>query len=294
MVTRKSVKELREICQPNTGRSWSEKITRKYSIYMTWIFIRTSLRPNHITLLSCLLAFAAMWLISLFNEFSIWVIAILILLFSYSLDYVDGEVARYHKTSSLTGLLLDRLASTITATFLFLGVMYRTYLITGSVFSILFGILSILSVYVPRLAMSSMYQSALEAILRTSNVTGTVISASESTFTTLDQISGKESIPKQIAWFLLGQGRIWFLFGVFVLEFLLQNGMLLQLLPFLSIIPLFQGIFLTGFLFYYGVCWLSAGLIFSLNIIRSNQVESLYGHLQSILKEKNEDTEGSS
>ena len=285
MARRLSIEELRQICQPHRGRSWGESFTRKFSIYITWVFIRLPISANQITLFAILLAFIAMSLIVVSSNFSIWIIALIIYFFSLSLDYVDGEVARYHGTSSLSGLLFDRLAGWINPCLLFLGIMYQSYFLTGSLLSISLGVLAILSILVPRLAMSSMYQTAVEAIIKSSNVAGTVILTKASDYATLDKLSEKDSILKQMAWFMLGDGMILFLLGCFSFEYLAQNEVIPLATQFIAWLPYHPGFFLNLFLFYYGILWLLAGIVYSISILRNSQAEGLYSHLLSFCKQ---------
>jgi phosphatidylglycerophosphate synthase len=285
MARRLSIEELRRICQPNRGRSWGESFTRKFSIYITWLFIRLPISANQITLFAILLAFLSMLIIIVSSNFSLWIVALIIYFFSLSLDYVDGEVARYHGTSSLSGLLFDRLAGWINPCLLILGIMYQSYFLTGSLLSISLGILAIMSILVPRLAISSMYQTAVEAMIKSSNVAGTVILTKSSGYTTLDQLSGKDSILKQMAWFLLGDGMILFLLGCFSFEYLAQNEVFSLITQLIEMLPHHPGFFLNLFLFYYGVLWLLAGVIYSIRIVRNSQTEGLHNHLLSFCKQ---------
>lgn len=287
-MSKPTIGELRQICQPNRGRSWSESIVRRFSIYITRVVIRYPINANQITSFSIFLSILAMIIIAASREFSLWIVVLVLLFFSYSLDYVDGEVARYHKTSSLTGLLLDRLASSANPCLLYLGIMYRSYLLNGHLLSIALGVLAILSIFIPRLTMSSMYQSAVEALMKTSNVSGTSILTKTTDFTTLDQLSEKAGMIRQIGWFLLGLGQLLLLIICVIFEFLLQNGVLPLEYLFVESSLFFPGFFLNLFLFYYGVLWLSAGFAFSYNVIRTNQVEGLYCHLLTLFEQSDE------
>ena len=234
---------------------------------------------NQITLLGIFLTFLGMVLIIISNNMLYWILALIIFFISLGLDCVDGEVARYKKTSSLTGLLLDRFASSITTFFLYFGVICKSYLLSNSIIPVILGILAILSIFIPRLIMASMYQTAIEGIIKTSNIKGTSIFLGKSNFTTLDGLFTKDNVFRKFIWFLLGYGAIIFLALCFLLENLIEFGLISSISLSFGTIFIQKGFFLTLFLFYYGVFWLFAGLVFSFNIIRNQQVEGLYNYL---------------
>lgn len=286
-----SIKELRKICQPNPGRSWTETADRKFSIYITWVVIRLPVSANHVTLFSIFLAFLSMLLIIVSDNIILWIAALIAYFFALAMDYVDGEVARYHKISSLSGLLFDRLAGALLPCFLFLGVMYKSFSLNGGLLSVTLGILALLSVYVPRLTISSMYQTAVEGLMKSSNVTGTEILTKSSAFTTLDQFAERESLLKQIAWYMLGHGMIIFLFGCFASEQIAQNDILPLVTQMLAALSYYPGFFLDLFLFYYGIVWLTIGIIYSYNIFRKSETEGLYSHIISSRGQDDRDEE---
>lgn len=277
-------KKLRELCQPNKPRSWSEQITRKYSIFITWFVIKLPITANQVTLMSIIFSLMGMSFFIISNSFFIWFLAVFIFFISYSLDCVDGEVARYRGISSLSGLYFDRFSASLNSTFLYFGLMIRGFLLSNNIFFFIFGTLAILSIYLPGLAMGAMYQTAVEAILKTSNVKGTILPTRKSNFITLDQISNKEGFLKQVAWFLLGQGRILALLSCTIFEYIIQTNGYIFLKGELNIEIIDEGFFFMLFLAYYGILWLFAGIVFFIQILTGKQTEGLYSHLISIKK----------
>lgn len=103
-----SVKELRARCQstaPNPAReSYWGVFARKFSIYFTFLFVRTRITPNQITFLSVLILFAGT--ACFFVPRQEWfVLGAALLFLNVILDACDGEVARFRKTASVTGTM---------------------------------------------------------------------------------------------------------------------------------------------------------------------------------------------
>lgn len=273
-----TIQNLREKCQPNKGRSWSEAINRRISIYITRALIATPVSANHVTLASIGLTGLAAVTFVLWCDPVFWILGVVLYQIAYTLDYVDGEIARYRATSSLSGLYLDRMASTVNDVILFIGLFWGIFLQTRDDWVLMLGIGCILGVLFPRVCMGSVYQTALEGILRTSNVEGTqVLSARKEgigVFPTLDSIAGGGGILKKVAWFQLGEGKILFLIFAVLGDFLVFHFGETEGTIF----------FLRFFLFYYGIIMLLAGLAFCSSILRKSQTEALYSHLKRILE----------
>lgn len=110
-----SIKELRRLLQDEKvhpvgwSRPWGYKLfQRGPSIYITRILLGTNILPNHVTM-------AAIGLGLLGSYFLIWfewyfkLLGVFILYLSLIADKVDGEVARYKKKFSLSGVYLDEI-----------------------------------------------------------------------------------------------------------------------------------------------------------------------------------------
>jgi len=88
------------------NRPWfTEEVTRRLSIYLTWLFIRFGITANQVSLsvfiLGIISGVAFIW--------GHFLIGVLLLQIWYLLDAVDGEVARYHGVNDLTGDYTDKL-----------------------------------------------------------------------------------------------------------------------------------------------------------------------------------------
>lgn len=147
---RESMAELRRLCQetrhaPDAWYSWySDRLMRKFSIYLTWLIIRSPLTANQVTLFSmgagllagvlfaggthrhCLAGAAAMFLGQL-------------------LDHADGEVARYKGTSSPKGALLDSWAHFIVNPSILAGIGVGVYSRSAAPVALLLGYSACLS-----------------------------------------------------------------------------------------------------------------------------------------------------
>jgi hypothetical protein len=101
-----NIKELRSICQATAPDPSQESLvglfSRKFSIYFTWLFLRTSISPNQITVLSTLVFFVGICMF-FFNDYYLGIAASLVVFFSIVLDGCDGEVARFRKKGGILG-----------------------------------------------------------------------------------------------------------------------------------------------------------------------------------------------
>jgi CDP-alcohol phosphatidyltransferase-like enzyme len=117
------IAKLRSICQAGKLSKDSRffyVLSRRVSIYITWLFLHTNVRPNQVTVLTVVLAFVGVCLLAAATPaVAMW--GAVCLLGHYFLDKVDGDLARYHKTFSLVGVYLDDVGHSIVYGGLFLG-----------------------------------------------------------------------------------------------------------------------------------------------------------------------------
>jgi phosphatidylglycerophosphate synthase len=107
---------MREVCQqrrPNAkgemvwaGHWFNRLVTRRYSIYLTWFFVRLYVSANVVTFLMILIGLLGF---ALCIPHVLWMTIAggILLLLGETLDCVDGEVSRWSNSSSLKGLYLD-------------------------------------------------------------------------------------------------------------------------------------------------------------------------------------------
>jgi phosphatidylglycerophosphate synthase len=130
-------KKLRKICQKQR-ESWYEKnimsreswyikgVIRKVSIYITWLLLHTPITANQVTVLFIVIGLIG---VSLFGIGIRWCSIIGVgLLYLYTiLDYVDGEIARYRKTSSPLGSFIELVGHNIVNPLIFIGISFGVF-----------------------------------------------------------------------------------------------------------------------------------------------------------------------
>jgi len=114
---------LRAICHKGKlskdSRFWYA-LSRRISIYITWILLHTPVRPNQVTIATlvfallgaCLLAAPSPWV-------AVW--GAIALVAHHLLDKVDGDIARFRRIFSLAGVYLDDLGHSIAYGGIFVG-----------------------------------------------------------------------------------------------------------------------------------------------------------------------------
>ena len=136
------IREMREICQHRkrnaegqmvlVGHWFVTSFVRRFSIYITWLFVRTGISANTTTLLTilCGLAGAALCIPHIF-----WlnVIGACLLMLDEVFDCVDGEIARWTKKSSLRGLYLDLAGHLLCNPLLAIICALHLYLLNGQI-----------------------------------------------------------------------------------------------------------------------------------------------------------------
>lgn len=128
-----SIRELRQICQAprKTVDNWHMKhISRKPSIYITWLLLHTKITANGATFLFLLTGIIAS-LAYIFATNTAFLIGSVLLQLWYVMDMVDGEIARYRKQTSLTGAYFDCVSHYISHPFLFFCIGVGLYVREG-------------------------------------------------------------------------------------------------------------------------------------------------------------------
>ncbi len=225
-----SISELRSRCQ-NMGHNLalSEAINRKFSIYITAILIHTSLTANQVSFIAMCFGLLG----SVFLVLSSPILALVggfFFLLGEVLDCCDGEIARYRKQSSLTGLYIDRMTGLIVGAFQYVFVGYMVYQMTGDVSAFAFAFAASISRPIATLTSHHMQVSAFEPLLyayRSKDDIGSLLEKvrreqKHSFVPDLDGIGvGKQSWLMSLAWFFYnGSGRHILLMAVIVIDML--------------------------------------------------------------------------
>lgn len=129
-MSKPSVAELRAVCQPpglvaRGGEHWAGRLyMRRISPYATWVFVRLGWSPNQVTwlMIACGVLSGPALLIGGVPGALLGVVLVQLYLL---LDCVDGEVARWTRRTSVTGVYLDRVGAFLTDASLLVGVGFR-------------------------------------------------------------------------------------------------------------------------------------------------------------------------
>lgn len=115
---------------------WSSFVTAPLAIAVNYLVVDVKeLTPNKITLVSFIIAILSVIFIIADGSVNFIIAAILINL-SHILDCMDGQMARYRKTSSLVGSFFDKLTDQIQVTLWFAAVGYVAYVQSQNVLPI--------------------------------------------------------------------------------------------------------------------------------------------------------------
>lgn len=113
-----SIEELRKICRKEGQIDAEDFPYRKISIYFTKLLLYTPITANQTTLLSIFFSILSGLFFALTDRWC-WILGYLLYELYVIFDFVDGEIARYRKQSSLRGKYLDYLAHYFVGPFIF-------------------------------------------------------------------------------------------------------------------------------------------------------------------------------
>jgi phosphatidylglycerophosphate synthase len=136
-----SLKNLRDKTQKeNEPEPYAKYIIRPISILFTWLFVRTPITANQVTLLQEIIGIVG----SIFFIKGNFVVGALLLQLGYILDCSDGEVARWKNQQSKQGKFLDLIGHMIVIPFYYFGLGLGIYLQQGQIITIIMGFLAAL------------------------------------------------------------------------------------------------------------------------------------------------------
>ncbi len=147
-----TIKELREVCQNSTqAPSWASqtvfgKLNRRWAIYLTWIFVHLPFTPNQVTAAgtvvyllgaACFLGGTRGWNLA----------GVGLIIFSFMLDAVDGELARWRahvsgqkgKRFDMGGVFVEPVSHDVQYGWFFLPITLGVFWRTGSDWAIVAG-----------------------------------------------------------------------------------------------------------------------------------------------------------
>ncbi len=162
-----SLKELNRICQkPNyrkVGNWVARYFVRDAALPITWVLLHTPVTANQVTLASLFVALLSL-IFYCFSNPAFFFLSALLLQFWYILDHVDGQIARYRKTSSLSGRFFDFVMHHIVHGSLLFAMSFYCYSQTGAVFYLLWGFAAALSILAFNMAHDVKYKTFFEEL----------------------------------------------------------------------------------------------------------------------------------
>lgn len=141
----KSIEELRRICQKEDVLL-SNRLARKVSIYFTKLLLYTNITANQVTFLATVIAIFAGICFIMGHYW--YVLAAFLVVLSGVFDCVDGEIARYRGTSSITGEYADSIRYYFQNPYYFACISFGIYNLYRDVTVFVFGFLAIISLCV--------------------------------------------------------------------------------------------------------------------------------------------------
>jgi phosphatidylglycerophosphate synthase len=133
-------KDTLQPAMPFVNESWHARVyDRKLSIYLTWVFLHTNLSANQITFLGILSSLTGAYFLS-FPHIPYLIVGAFFYQFYVLLDNSDGEIARYKKHTSASGIYFDKLMHSASKTFLLISVSVSAFRLTSNVNYLVLGL----------------------------------------------------------------------------------------------------------------------------------------------------------
>jgi phosphatidylglycerophosphate synthase len=126
------------IGRPNEIDPYAKYIIRPISIWFTWLFVRTPLSANHVTIIQEICGIIGAVLFA----YGRFVLGALFLQLGFIMDNSDGEVARWKNQQSERGKFLDLIGHMIVIPFYFFGLGLGLYLLQGEIITLIMGFLA--------------------------------------------------------------------------------------------------------------------------------------------------------
>lgn len=145
-----SIKELRKICQDSREDMtykicWTARtFVRSTSIYFTKLFLKLGISANQITLIYLLIGIGT-GILLIHADVRYWFIGSILIYLSAVFDCVDGEVARYNKSSSSFGQFLDDISYYSTWAYILACMSFGIYNMLQWIPIYIFGFLAVIS-----------------------------------------------------------------------------------------------------------------------------------------------------
>ncbi|NHZ85734.1 MAG: hypothetical protein GWP19_07620 [Planctomycetia bacterium] len=134
-------KNLKKVVQKEIEpEPYAKYVVRPISILFTWLFVRTPISANQVTVLQEILGIVG----AILFGFGRFILGSLFLQIGYILDCSDGEVARWKNQQSESGEFLDLIGHMIIIPFYYFGLGLGLFLKTGQLIALIAGFLAAL------------------------------------------------------------------------------------------------------------------------------------------------------
>ncbi|TFB18913.1 CDP-alcohol phosphatidyltransferase family protein [Filobacillus milosensis] len=133
------ISEVKKSLKKDPPYSYYSALQRRMGLIVTWVLLNAfpSVSANTITVLMLplsLMASGVLYYAILNANLTLLILVFFLSVFIYVLDGVDGNIARFKRTTSIQGVYLDRLVHNITGPIFFLVVGFATYEISDDIF----------------------------------------------------------------------------------------------------------------------------------------------------------------
>lgn len=157
-----SLKELNKIVQkPNykkIGNWMARYLVRDIALPLTWLFLHTSISANGVTLISLIVGLIGCAIFAFGTRWA-FLLGVCFLQLWYLLDHVDGQIARYRKQETITGIFFDYISHHLIHMGVFMGISWGVFAYKANILYIFLGILSAISALVLNLIYDSQYKA---------------------------------------------------------------------------------------------------------------------------------------
>lgn len=126
------------IGRPNEIDPYAKYLVRPISIWFTWLFVRTPLSANNVTIIQETFGIIGAVLFACGR----FVLGAIFLQLGFIMDNSDGEVARWKDQQSESGKFLDLIGHMIVIPFYFFGLGLGLYLQQGEIITLIMGFLA--------------------------------------------------------------------------------------------------------------------------------------------------------
>lgn len=169
------LKELNKIVQKPDykikGNWMARHITRDMALPLTWLFLHLPITANGVTFIGFMLGIAGCVLFALAGSVYIFAGAIFLQLW-YLFDHIDGQIARYKREASVTGIFFDYITHHVIHMGIFFSIGWGVYMSTSNNLFILSGILVALNIMILNLIYDCQYKAFFHAMTKNFISTG--------------------------------------------------------------------------------------------------------------------------